>query len=130
MQAQEDASLRALVNIPEGRTTIPSLPFYSDPFYSDRPARHLLCCALQVGMGVSCGASVVVKPVETVAARAVATMKAAVVAVVSQRKAVMVLSSLAWALAVCVEGKGRTVGESHFDIVQARGRAGASSGRK
>ena len=81
-------------------------------------------------MGVSCGASVVVKLVETGAARAVATIKAAVVAVVSQRKAVMVLSSLAWVLAVCVEGKGRTVGERHFDIVQARERAGASSGRK
>jgi len=60
-------------------------------------------------MGVS-WASLVVKPVETGAARAVATIKAAVVAVVSQRKAGMVLLSLAWVLAVC-GGKGRTVDE-------------------
>jgi len=56
-------------------------------------------------MGVS-WASVVVKPVETGVARAVATMKAAVVAVVSQRKAGMVLLLLlGWVLAVCGEGE-------------------------
>lgn len=41
-------------------------------------------------MGVACASVVVVKPLDTGAARAVATIKAAVVAVVSHRKAGMV----------------------------------------
>lgn len=96
MEAHEGASLDTTVDFPGGRKTIPSL-------LSDRPARHLLCCALQVGMGVSCAS--VVKPVDTGAARAVATIKAAVVAVVSQRKAGMFRSSVGFVFAVSV-GKG------------------------
>jgi hypothetical protein len=77
-------------------------------------------------MGISC-ASVVVKPLEMGAARAVATIKAAVVAVVSHRKAGMV------GFWLCGVGRGRGghkwVKGRRFDIVIGKeGRAWLACG--